>query len=110
MLLDENYKEIMIIVFLECKLKGKWATAVTPVIPIINSKNHRVDELQRAMDENCSVELIVLDGLRRILQFRQGDMIDIESNVLIYNNKNIEEITVDEKEQLGKGKTRDILH
>ena len=61
------------------------------------------------MNNDCRIDLVVLDGLRRSLQFSQGDMIDIDGNVLIYNNQNVDEITVDEKEQSGQDKTREHL-
>jgi len=110
MLLDEKNKEIMYIAFLECKLKGTWATAQGPTITIINGEGDTSRELlQRAMDENCSVELIVLDGIRRTMGFPVGSMIDIDGNVLIYNNQNVNEIIVDEKEQSGKGPSREYL-
>ena len=99
----------MHIAFLECKLKGIWATSTSTNISIINTGETSTELLQRAMNDNCSVELIVLDGLRRTLSFREGDMIDIESNVLIYNNQNVDEITIDEKEQSGYGKSREHL-
>jgi len=109
MLLDVKDKEIMYVAFLECKLKGSWATAEGPNITPINQDRPNVDLLQRAMNNACRIELIVLDGLRRSLQFSQGDMIDIDGNVLIYNNQNVDEIIVDEKEQSGQGKSREHL-
>lgn len=109
MLLDQKDKEIMHIAFLECKLKGSWMSAYGPSITPLGGNSPSVDVLQRAMNEDCRVELIMLDGLRRTLQFSQGDMIDISSNVLIYNNQNVDEITVDEKEQSGQGKSREHL-
>ena len=33
----------------------------------------------------------------------------MDSNVLIYNNQNVDEVTVDEKEQSGQGKSREHL-
>ena len=109
MLLDQKDKEIMYIAYLECKLKGKWATAEGPNITPINKKSSSTELLHRAMDENCQIELIVLDGLRRTLSFTEGDMIDMDSNVLIYNNQNVDEVIVDEKEQSGQGKSREHL-
>jgi len=109
MLLDSKDKQIMYIAFLECKLKGSWATAQGPYITPINQDHSNVELLQRAMNGDCRIELVVLDGLRRTPQFSQGDMIDIDGNVLIYNNQNVDEIIVDEKEQSGKGKSRDHL-
>jgi len=109
MLLDQKDKEIMYIAFLECKLKGSWMSAAGPSITPLNTSSPTVDILTRAMNDDCSVELIVLDGLRRTLQFSQGDMIDISSNVIIYNNQNVDEITVDEKEQSGNGRSREHL-
>jgi len=109
MLLDQKDKEIMYIAFLECKLKGTWTTASYSNITPLNQDHPSTQLLQRAMNGNCSVELIVLDGLRRMLQFNEGDAIKIDGNVLIYNNQNVDEITVDEKEQSGQGKSREHL-
>ena len=109
MLLDEKDKEILYIAFLECKLKGSWATSKGPIITPINQERSTYDLLQRAMNNDCRIDLVVLDGLRRSLQFSQGDMIDIDGNVLIYNNQNVDEITVDENEQSGQGKSREHL-
>lgn len=109
MLLDQRDKEIMYIVFLECKLKGSWMSAQGPNIKPLNGGSLMSDILHRAMNDDCSIELIALDGLRRMLQFHQGDMIDMDGNVLIYNNQNVDEIIIDEKEQSGHGKSREHL-
>ncbi len=37
-------------------------------------------------------------------------IISINQNILTYNPDECDKVTVDENEQSGKGKTRDILH
>lgn len=53
--------------------------------------------------------MIEPDGLRRHLEFAESTTIGINQNILSYDPSKAEEITVDEKEQSGHGKTRDIL-
>jgi len=64
---------------------------------------------QAVNPQDCIIHLIEPDGLRRILQFKQGSVISIEQSMLLYKQADCDEITVDEKEQAGKGKMREIL-
>ncbi len=56
------------------------------------------------------IQFIEPDGLRRHLSFQKDAKISINQNILSYNPDECEEITIDEKEQSGKEKIRDILH
>ena len=100
----EKFGHRMFIAFIELKIEGSWlprkGVSVTKTITF---------ELLKAMGEHCSVQLIEPDGLRRHLEFAESTTIGINQNILSYDPSKAEEITVDEKEQSGKGKTRDIL-
>ena len=94
------------IVFVECKIEGKWGKET------IASRygGWETHDILAAQDpKNSIVHLIEPDGLRRILHFTQGGTISINQNVLSYHSGHVNEITVDEKEQSGKGKIRDKL-
>lgn len=92
------------IVFIELKIDGSWKKYN---IPDEHSTNHEV--LAADHIENCIIHIIEPDGLRRILNFTKGGTISIHENVFSYKPKHVSEITVDEKEQSGNGKTRDRL-
>lgn len=96
----------MFIVFIECKVddRGHWGKKNSIQI---NEKY----EIGVAEDnsENNLIHLIEPDGLRRILLFKQGATFCINQNVFSYGSGFVQEITVDEKAQAGKGNTRDIL-
>ncbi len=103
---SRNYLDFghdVFIAFIECKIEGKW-----------NQRNVFGKEREgvlicRDNSENNIVHVIEPDGLRRILQFGSGTTISINQNIFSYTSDRAREITIDEKEQSGKGKTRDIL-
>lgn len=92
------------IVFIECKIDGDWYR--TEVKDQYNSV-HGV--LCARNSENCQVTIIEPDGLKRILLFTKGATINKVHNVFLYHSGQADEITVDEKEQAGYGKTRDKI-
>ena len=94
------------IVFIECKVddRGHWARRTSPQSPLFNEVLTAIDN-----SEYNLVHLIEPDGLRRILKFQQGATLSIQQNVFSYKSAFVEEITIDEKEQSGKGRTRDKL-
>lgn len=92
--------------FIELKIEGSW----TPNAAIMDAKNAIQHEVLTADSSDGSiVHFIEPDGLRRILQFTKGGTIGIHQNILSYHPAQVSEISVDEKAQSGKGKTRDIL-
>ncbi len=93
------------IAFIELKIDGSW-NKHTEMMGDFRSTPY---EVLSANSENCLVHIIEPDGLRRILQFTEGATISIRQNIFSYHQKQANEITVDEKEQSGKGKTRDTL-
>ena len=93
----------MFVVFIELKLLGNWVESPQ------RNLNLKGDFIV-STGTGSEIEIIEPDGLRRHLSFAQDATITIEQNILSYNPKTAEEITVDEQEQSGKGKTRDILH
>ena len=99
--LDEHDR--MIISFIECKISGMWKNSK------ISDGKTEYPVFQAMNPQGCIIHLIEPDGLRRILQFNQGSVISIEQSMLFYKPDDVEEITIDEKAQAGKGKTRDIL-
>ena len=99
--LDEHDR--MIISFIECKISGMWKNSK------ISDGKTEYPVFQAMNPQGCIIHLIEPDGLRRILQFNQGSVISIEQSMLLYKPDDVEEITIDEKAQAGKGKTRDIL-
>jgi len=95
--------ERMFIAFIECKISGTWERTFVTV-------GNEDFPTYRAMHQtNCEVHIIEPDGLRRIFHFNNGSHISVENNILTYQPDQADEITVDEKEQAGKGKTRSIL-
>ena len=93
----------MFVVFIELKILGSWAKSP--------QRNLRLEGNFLVSTGNGSeIEIIEPDGLRRHLSFEQDATIVIEQNILSYNPETVGEITVDEQEQSGKGKRRDILH
>lgn len=96
----------MFIVFIECKVddKGHWGKKSSVQI----KEKYEVGIATDNSEDNL-VHLIEPDGLRRILQFKQGATFSIHQNVFSYRSGFVQEITVDEKAQAGKGKTRDTL-
>ncbi len=100
------FRHNMFIAFIECKFdeRGSWHRRNSP-----QTKN---DYELVGVQDNSEYNLVTLiepDGLRRIFKFSQGATIGMNGNVLSYRSDIGEEITVDEKEQSGKGKTRDII-
>ena len=93
----------MFIVFIELKIMGFWVDAPQ------QNLNSRGDFIV-SRGTGSEIQIIAPDGLRRHLSFKEDAMVSINQNILTYNPKDVEEITVDENEQAGKGKSRDILH
>jgi len=93
----------MFISFIECKISGMWKNST------ISDGKMEYPIFQAMNPQGCIIHLIEPDGLRRMLQFRQGSVVSIEQSILLYKPDDAEEITIDEKEQAGKGKTRNIL-
>ena len=91
------------IVFVEFKIEGSWE--------IVNWATNfgTISILTATENENCRIHLIEPDGLRRILHFTKGGTLNMNQNVLSYFSQQVDELTIDEKEQAGKGKTRDRL-
>ena len=91
--------------FIELKLEGSWRKFSLPSWDV----PPRTYEVLAANSIYCYVHIIEPDGLRRILHFTEGGTIRIDQNIFSYHPDQVEEIVVDEKEQSGKGKTRDKL-
>ena len=91
----------MFLVFIELKISGNWSK------PLRCHSNLEDDFM--VSTGTSEVEIIAPDGLRRRLSFDQDATIAVTQNILTYDPEKVEEITVDEKEQAGKGKTREIL-
>ncbi|MFZ0183439.1 MAG: hypothetical protein WBV92_06060 [Nitrosotalea sp.] len=92
------------ITFIECKIsqKGNWEnyTAFGDTYKVLRALDNSGENI---------VQMIEPDGLKRTLLIRQAGTISMNQNVLSYNSGFVSEIVVDEKEQSGKGKTRDKL-
>lgn len=93
------------IAFLECKIEGDWERQRFKD-PYDQSISHWV---LSARKDNCLIKVIELDGLRRIFQITERGTINMHENVLSYHSDQVQEIIVDEKEQTGKGSSRDKL-
>ena len=91
----------MFVVFIELKITGSWTDSSK------RNMNEKGDFM--VSNDKCEIQIIEPDGLRRHLSFKQDAKISINQNILTYNPEECEEITIDENEQSGKGKTRDIL-
>ena len=98
-----QFHHSMFVVFIELKIKGSWTDS-----PMTNLDLR--GDFMVSTGDSCQIQLIEPDGLRRHLAFKQDAVISINQNILTYNPDECDEITVDEKEQSGKGKTREILH
>lgn len=95
----------MFIQFIELKIEGPWH----PYAHLVVKGEEKEVVLEAKNAETCRVHLIEPDGLRRIFHFTLGATINIHQNILSYHPEQADEIAVDEKEQAGKGKTRDKL-
>jgi len=95
----------MFIAYIELKIEGSWRTATQTF-----AGGSIRFEVLTTNSEHCQIHVIEPDGLRRILEFTEGGTIALHQNILSYHPDQVNEITVDEKEQSGKGKTRDTLH
>ena len=102
-----TFRHNVFIVFIECKFSDQatWHRRSSPqtktdyeVVTVYDGSEHNI------------VHLIEPDGLRRIFHVKQNATISIKQNVFSYQSGMLDEISVDEKEQVGKGKTRDTLH
>lgn len=109
------------IAFIELKIEGRWKhyrvredpDAAEKLAEVLHRSRSTAEttpvNVLASEEENCLVQVIEPDGLRRILEFTKGGTISIHQNVLSYHPEQVSEITVDEKEQSGKGSTRDKL-
>lgn len=100
------FRHNMFIVFIECKIDegGNWSRRDSP-------QTKTSYEVLMALDgsEYNVVQIIEPDGLRRTFHVSQNATIGMNQNVLSYQSGRLEEVSVDEKAQSGKGKTRDVL-
>ena len=92
----------MFLVFIELKILGTWVKSPQRNLTLEG-------DFMISTGDGSEVVLIAPDGLRRHLSFKADATIVIMQNILTYNPEKVDEIVVDEKEQSGKGKTRDIL-
>ena len=92
----------MFVVFIELKITGSWTDSS------MKNLNEKGDFMVSA-GNGGEIQIIEPDGLRRHLSFEPDARISINQNILTYNPEECEEMTIDENEQSGKGKTRDIL-
>ena len=101
-----TFRHNVFIVFIECKFdeRGTWNRRDSPQ----TKSGYEVVTVHDNSEYNI-IQIIEPDGLRRIFRVSAGATISINQNVLSYQSTRLEEITVDEKAQSGKGKTRDIL-
>jgi len=99
-----RFRHDVFIVFIECKIEGRWDKKSA----FGDKSGHEVLYTTDGSEKNI-VHVIEPDGLRRMLHFQMGATISISGNVMSYASGQAEEMTVDEKVQAGKGKTRDIL-
>lgn len=101
-----TFRHNVFIVFIECKFdeRGTWSRRSSPQIKAYY-------EVVTANDnsEHNIVKVIEPDGLKRTFHVDYGATISMNQNVLSYQSGSLKELAVDEKEQSGKGKTRDIL-
>lgn len=95
----------MFIAYIELKIEGSWNRVAENLGGAVSVRF----EMLSANSENCQIHVIEPDGLRRILNFTEGGTIALHQNILSYHPEQVNELTVDEKEQSGKGKTREIL-
>ncbi len=100
----QKFGHRMFIAYIELKIEGSWNKATQRYAE--GSINF---EVLTSNSENCQIHLIEPDGLRRILEFTEGGTIALHQNILSYHPDQVNELTIDEKEQSGKGKSRDIL-
>ena len=100
----QKFGHSMFIAYIELKIEGVWDTATQRYV-----KGSINFDVLAANSENCQIHLIEPDGLRRILEFTKGGTIALHQNILSYHTDQVNELTVDETEQSGKGKTRSIL-
>lgn len=98
-----KFSHSIFVVFIELKITGSWTSST---MKDLNLKG----DFMVSNGTGSEIQIIAPDGLRRHLSFKQDAIISVNQNILSYNPDECEEITVDEKEQSGKGKTRDILH
>ena len=105
----DNFKQHshkLFVTFIELKIEGTW-NRYEKSIDLDRIVKYEI--AQAAHDANCLVTLIEPDGLKKILHFTINSTLSIHNNLLAYNPDEVEEIAIDEKEQMGKGKTRDTL-
>ena len=99
-----RFRHDIFIVFIECKIIGNWSSKRAGG----DESGHEVLTVWDNAEDHI-VQVIEPDGLKRTLKFDYGATININQNILSYQSDTAEEIVVDEKEQSGKGKTRDKL-
>lgn len=87
----------LFISFIECALSGTWTRGEL-------SLNGRSYPVLRAMNQdNCFIDIVAPDGLRRKWQFRLGAAVSIEQSMLILKEQEVlEELAVDDDITLGK--------
>lgn len=100
----QKFEHRVHIAFIELKIEGSWVRETK-----FMGAGAIQFEVLKANSGNCVISVIEPDGLRRTLGFKEGSTMGINQNILSYNPEKVEEITVDENEQAGKGKTREIL-
>jgi len=100
----ERFGHRVFIAYIELRIEGSWISQKSTHVTGVTNY-----ELLRATGKDSEVHVIEPDGLRRRLGVAESSTIGINQNILSYDPSKVEEITVDEKEQSGHGKTRDIL-
>jgi len=95
----------MFIAFIELRIDGSWKNRF-----VTGEYSKTFEVLTAENDDDCFVSIIEPDGLRRNFHFNKGSTIGIFQNILSYHPEQLhEEVTTDEKEQSGKGSSREKL-
>lgn len=103
----------LFLAFIECNLKGRWATPSSSGAGGNLSHPRQVEPWQvyRALREpDCEIHIIEPDGLRRIFAIKADSFVYVGPSMIQFEKSAIvEEHSVDQEAQQGNRNTREML-
>lgn len=84
------FKDQTFIAFVDCRVVGGWESLTPrPGLAVIVKK--------ATNDENCFIDVMQIDTVRKYLHFKKDSIINVLGNVLFYSDgSTVEEITINE--------------
>jgi len=81
--------------FVECKVSGKWELS-SIITKTKNTSSPISREIYQATNDNCVISIIESDGTKRVFQFTENSLANIDQNILTFKPHDVTELVSDD--------------